>query len=502
MQQEFERTEELLTASRKKKTKKKLLIIVIVAAIAAAAAGVFAGIRIHNDDQVKEQLKIAQASLREGDYSQAIVSFDKVIEMDDTNAAAYEGKGDAYARKGDYGESVRSYRKAIDKDKENKDIYRKADNSAVRGNDKKAAEEIISEMHDNIPGTKDTNIDNYLEARKAYQKILNTIMDNNRLVTSNSRIDDLLEAEWGDPEENEFAVTDVDGDGEEELLFNAKTTFSAHMGVYLIRYKGNGKTELIDSFTSPEYYADGSIKGIQKHLPDHSGDAYLYTKYDTKKKDWVKYEVKEYLESTFMPEDEQTFPSDKDKNNDGKVYVVSSEYDPETYQYKKDEYYDNGSEFDKWTDKMFISSKVNIRFSKFTTENIDALTSWGKKVKSRVKKPKPGQQTAEGKVEVTTYKKRAEDVEFPSDDFKNNNKTLVLLHLDREKEVTAYSVGDPGYYTSKVKTIALPGSFAKYSGKRMMIAFGKKDGTFPADTTATLYEVDYFDGKVDVLEVK
>ena len=72
------------------------MIQVIIAAVAAAGAGIAVGINVHKNQQIDNYMKIARASLREGDYKQALRNFDKVIELEPGEADPYEGKGDAY----------------------------------------------------------------------------------------------------------------------------------------------------------------------------------------------------------------------------------------------------------------------------------------------------------------------------------------------------------------------------------------------------------------------
>ena len=76
MNEELERTEELLASAGRKNNRKKLVAVIIAAAVFAAGVGVFAGIKIHNSSQLKEYLKTAEVNLEEGRYKEAIASYD------------------------------------------------------------------------------------------------------------------------------------------------------------------------------------------------------------------------------------------------------------------------------------------------------------------------------------------------------------------------------------------------------------------------------------------
>ena len=201
-------------------------------------------------------------------------------------------------------------------------------------------------------------------------------MHENKLVTSNETRENLLfEDELMDIDDNRFAILDIDSDGEEELLLEINTAPTVNMDTYLIKYTGDGKVRLENHYMSPKYYTNGDIKGLPKHQPEYSGDAYFLAKYDPDKKEWDQLFVKELLEELFNEGSEETFPSDKDKNGNGKVYSVSSDYDKADYDYDKIEYYDDGEEYEKWYKKQFDSAKIDVNYEALTQTNIDAITA-------------------------------------------------------------------------------------------------------------------------------
>lgn len=73
-------------------------IIISVAAVFVAAFAVFTGIHIYNkpENRLSRALDLGQKYLLEEDYEQAVVAFDKVIEIEPMNVDAYVGKAEAY----------------------------------------------------------------------------------------------------------------------------------------------------------------------------------------------------------------------------------------------------------------------------------------------------------------------------------------------------------------------------------------------------------------------
>ena len=159
---DIERTDELLYLAKKKSSRKKLIAIIVIAAVAAAGAGVAVGFNVHKDYQIESHMKIAQASLKEGDYEQAVKEFDKVIELTPAEADPYEGKGDAYRGMGRNKEALTEYRNAVDRDKKNKKRYVKAIQTATAVNDNKAVDELINEMHENVEGTENLTAERFI----------------------------------------------------------------------------------------------------------------------------------------------------------------------------------------------------------------------------------------------------------------------------------------------------------------------------------------------------
>ena len=99
-----------------------------------------------------------------------------------------------------------------------------------------------------------------------------------------------------------------------------------------------------------------------------------------------------------------------------------------------------------------------------------------------------GKQLVVGTVVCTTFKDRAAETGFPGSDFANNDTLLTLLVLESPIEVTAYKGG--GAYTGEVSVIRLPDDemFRQFKDQKITIGVDSW-GEFPADITATLYDL-------------
>lgn len=207
MNNELERTEELLAYAGSKGKRKKLVAVIIATAVFALGIGVFAGIKIYSSSQLKGYLKTAEADLKEGKYTEAIASYEKVIKIDDKNAAAYEGLGDANMGLGDTGKAYKNYKKAKDIDKKNKELYRKTIRAAVAEGKMDDANKIIDEMHKNIEGTDDVDISSVSTGSTQENMMAGGIVcqDGDTLYIANK------------PERG--SITKVDKDGKEKVIF-------------------------------------------------------------------------------------------------------------------------------------------------------------------------------------------------------------------------------------------------------------------------------------------
>ena len=159
---ELERTEELMVVSRSKNSKKKTIIIITTIAIIAAGAGIFAGLKIYTNSQIKSALNSAQKKIAESDYDAAIAAYDKVLEIDDSNSSAYEGRGDAYQALGKPQKALADYVSAKENDKGKKSPYVKAIRTAAVLKEDKKSNELVKEMRKNVEGMESATVGSVL----------------------------------------------------------------------------------------------------------------------------------------------------------------------------------------------------------------------------------------------------------------------------------------------------------------------------------------------------
>ena len=101
-------------------------------------------------------------------------------------------------------------------------------------------EETVSQIKQIQPETTAEGQWEDTPARKAFQKVLQTIHDELYW----PELPDVGEIDLGEPgtiEDEEFAVFDVDGDGQEELLVSVSNTYTA--GMYEIIYGYDAQTD-------------------------------------------------------------------------------------------------------------------------------------------------------------------------------------------------------------------------------------------------------------------
>ncbi len=389
MNQDLERTEKLLGKSGKKAKKKTGIIIIAIAAIIAAGIGVFIGVSGSSSNQVNEKLKIADKLLLEGKYEQAITAYNEVIEIDDKNAKAYEGLGDSYTKSNQYKKAVKPYKEAV-KNAEGKDKDKVADKvvtTAINNNDEKTAKEVLELRNKDKSDKEKKKLDDYMEDRKAYQNVLNTLYDENKFETDGETItpffyDNEFKSGELDFSENRFAMADIDNDGKNELIFEANTAMSNYTGTYILKYDERTKEiRNMVQFFKPAFYSNAIIKAAHYKIPDIE-DGFTYGKYDAKEDSWSKYVVIKHLSENNSTAFGEEFSEEEDKNGNGIIYDISIL----TEEGEKREKWLDDDEFKAWEEKTFDSTELKIDYKVFTKENINELTEIMTKSNSKVAK--------------------------------------------------------------------------------------------------------------------
>lgn len=179
--------------------------------------------------------------------------------------------------------------------------------------------------------------------------------------------------------DNSFAIVDVDGDGQEELLLLWETASMAGMTGRVFGYDGKTVYEELSVFPSLRFYDNGIVEEDSSHNQNLAGDfwPYFVHQYDAKSgvyqrlggvDAWDRRVREENTEGDIWP---VHFPSDIDEDGDGIVYfILPADWDGY--------YYDvpmvDGADYENWRDSYIDGAKeLDIPFQKLTEENIAAL---------------------------------------------------------------------------------------------------------------------------------
>ena len=97
----------------KKKAKVPIIAGIAVAVTVLAVVGIFAFMRFKAANDIKNQLKAGDKYLTELDYENALLAYEKVLEMDPNNEEAYLKIGDIYFALAAQAEAVPDYDKTL-----------------------------------------------------------------------------------------------------------------------------------------------------------------------------------------------------------------------------------------------------------------------------------------------------------------------------------------------------------------------------------------------------
>ncbi len=209
-------------------------------------------------------------------------------------------------------------------------------------------------------------------ARSAFQRALRTVHDDLRWpeLPESGNIEVW---ESGTIEDEQFAVTDVDGDGEEELLVSVSNTYTAGMCEIIYGYdpQTDGVRIEAQNYVGVTHYP-GMLKVLASHNQGYAGEVlwpYAIAYYDEAEdsyKDafyvdaWCK-ELSDYDPYTQTP-----YPDDIDTEHDGYVYLITENGEQRIV---------NRADYEKWEAEIFAQKEpLIIPWQKITTENIDALS--------------------------------------------------------------------------------------------------------------------------------
>lgn len=198
---------------------------------------------------------------------------------------------------------------------------------------------------------------------------------------------DIIESpyDWGaEMTDNSYAISDVDGDGYEELIISYSTASMAGMfeAVYGYNPETDTLTQEFMGFPSVTFYDNGMIKADASH--NHSYGEFwpfgLY-QYDVASDSYSQVGYVDTwdisITDTFYDyesENEVPFPPDKDTDGDGILYNIQKG-DPNNYSWDISDYQYNKNDFEEWYESYLNGAKeIALESQPIDTEIFTAYT--------------------------------------------------------------------------------------------------------------------------------
>ena len=179
---------------------------------------------------------------------------------------------------------------------------------------------------------------------------------------------------FADFAENSFAVCDVDGDGEQELI--VVITAAPMAGMVETVYAYDAETDSLraeySSFPGGEFYDNGVIKTGWSHNQGYAGDVlwpYTVDRYDPESDTYVRIASVDAWDKAISSTD---YPTDADTDNSGVVYIIveGDVLEGET----ADAVYKSSTGYDEWYASIFGGAGVmEIEYLTLNEDNIMAI---------------------------------------------------------------------------------------------------------------------------------
>ena len=169
---------------------------------------------------------------------------------------------------------------------------------------------------------------------------------------------------------NAFAITDIDGDGKEELLLLWDHAVMAGMECTVLGYDGEAVYAELSVFPSMRFYDNGAVEADWSHNQGLAGDFWPYDVYRYDEKSDT-YRYAGGVDAWDRKREKTGFPAGVDADGDGMVYYLL----PPDWagQYEKAELVD-GDAYERWRSGYFSGAQEQtVAFQHLTEENIAAL---------------------------------------------------------------------------------------------------------------------------------
>ena len=127
--------------------------------------------------------------------------------------------------------------------------------------------------------------------------------------------------------EYRYAITDIDGDGFEELLLMQDTGVMASMDYLVLDGQGGQLRAELEAFPSLTFYENGYVRADASHNQGLAGDFWPYAlyRYDAESDSYQQVAVADAWDGSIHPQDYagNPFPKDADVSGAGIVYYVA-----------------------------------------------------------------------------------------------------------------------------------------------------------------------------------
>lgn len=210
-------------------------------------------------------------------------------------------------------------------------------------------------------------------ARDAFQQALQTIHD--QLTLPGLPYEQKIELFTpGTIEDEQFAVMDVDGDGEEELLVSVSNTYVAGMCEVIYGYDPQTDDLRVEyqNYVGVTHYP-GMLKVDASHNQGYAGDVlwpYVVARYDEEADLYEDIFIVDAWSKAIADYDayaEMPYPEDIDTEQDGYVYLITENGQQRIL---------NRTDYEAWEAQVFAQKEpLTIPWQKITEENIAALRS-------------------------------------------------------------------------------------------------------------------------------
>lgn len=162
-------------------------------------------------------------------------------------------------------------------------------------------------------------------ARKTLEDAVETLRTTGTLPGFEALVGDEMSTEY------RYTITDIDGDGFEELLLMQDTGVMASMDYLVLDGQGGQLRAELEAFPSLTFYENGYVRADASHNQGLAGDFWPYAlyRYDAESDSYQQVAVADAWDGSIHPQDYagNPFPKDVDVSGAGIVYYVAENGD-------------------------------------------------------------------------------------------------------------------------------------------------------------------------------